>query len=317
MRLLRIESPLSGIIMSLLLASAWVVTVFSGQLQGMELFGWLTFATCVSATVKLILAFILMNIGMSYPGALSALLFSNILTILICLFPLRRFIVSSPASEHVLIKKEAQAFLLPVAVSSFCCIALVAMDMILVKRYFIPEQAGIYSYAQFIGKIFYFLPGAISIVILPHSSNLDARKEDTIPLLKRSLFYTAAICLAAFIFYNIFDGLALKAFRLLNPGITPQVISLGRLFGISMSFFAMLSVLISYFISRKDARFIKFLVAFTVLQCLTIIIFHKDLFMVQTILCLNAVLLLAIHLLLAFAKRPKLFVCSREALNLP
>lgn len=297
---LRIELQFSGLIMAMLLASAWIAPVFGGQLQGMEFFGWLISATFVSAVTKLVLAFIFINIGMSYPGALSALLFSNIIFVFISLYPLRKFIAFELSKEHIGIKKEAQGFLLPVAVSSLSSIALVTMDIILVKRYFIPYLAGIYSYAQFIGKIFFFLPGAIAVVILPHSSSLAAREEDTLPLLKRSLFYASLFCLAAYICYNIFDGVILKIFKALNSEITPEVISLGRFFGVSMSFFAILFILINYFISRKDLRFVKYLVMSAILQCIAIIVFHKSLFHIQAILCINSILVLIIHLKLAF-----------------
>ncbi|MDI6758109.1 MAG: hypothetical protein QMD94_00305 [Candidatus Omnitrophota bacterium] len=89
---LKIEASSLSLIMASLLASAWIVPVFAGQLQGLEFFGWLIFATFVSTAAKLVFAFIFIGLGMSYPGALSALLFSNILFVLISLYPLRRFL---------------------------------------------------------------------------------------------------------------------------------------------------------------------------------------------------------------------------------
>jgi len=72
-----------------------------------------------------------------------------------------------------------------------------------------------------------------------------------------------------------------------------------------MSFFALLYILILYFLSLKDLRFIKYLVFFTVLQFFAIAAFHNSLIQIQLILCINAILLFSIHLALVNFKRQK------------
>jgi O-antigen/teichoic acid export membrane protein len=171
--------------------------------------------------------------------------------------------------------------------------------MVLVKYYFNPEESGVYSLAQMVGKIFLFLPGAISVVMFPRVSGLKAKNQDTNTTLKRSLLYTGILVTGAGFFYNLFPHFVLMV---LTGKVYLESVSLGRLFSVSMSFFTLLFILITYLLSIKDLRFIKYLVLFTLLQIWAITLFHKTLISVQLILCLNAILLFFIHLNLVYKK---------------
>lgn len=160
--------------------------------------------------------------------------------------------------------------------------------MVLVKYFFSPEASGVYSLAQMVGKIFLFLPGAISVVMFPHASGLNATNSDTRSVLKKSLLYAFYLCLCAVFFYNIFPEFTLK---LLTGKALPESILLGRLFSISMTFFALCFVLINYFLSLKYLSFIKYLVISVALQFTGILIFHNSLLQVQLVLCVNSFLL--------------------------
>jgi hypothetical protein len=123
---------------------------------------------------------------------------------------------------------------------------------------------------------------------------------DTVSTLKRSLLYVLALCILAILFYNFFPAFVLKT---LTGKVYYESVLLGRLFSVSMSSFTLLYILISYFLSIKDLRFIKYLVFFTFLQFLGIFLFHKSLIQVQLILCINAILLFLIHLAFVNFKR--------------
>ena len=135
--------------------------------------------------------------------------------------------------------------------------------------------------------------------MFPRTSGLHAKNIDTVPTLMRAILYAAVLCGIVAIGYNIFPVFSLK---MLTGKMNPEAVLLGRLFSVSMSFFALLFILIAYFISKKELRFIKYLAIFTLLQFIAIILFHKNLIQVQLALCINAVLLFFIHLLLVYRK---------------
>lgn len=291
---LKIPSIYSAYILAILLGSSWVTPVFSGALQGLELFKWLVSVSIIAGALKLILAFIFIALGFNISGALGAFLVASLIGLIVSFYPLRRFLAWKATGDGVDFKAFT-FYLFPVAISSFCFIGLVSFDMVLVKYFFIPVEAGFYSLAQMVGKIFLFLPGAISIVMFPITAGLNAKNMDTQLTLKRSLLYAAVLCGIAVLGYNLFPAFILKV---LTGKDFAESIALGRLFGISMTFFALLNILISYFISIKDTRFIKYLFLFTLLQYAAIVFFHRSLAQVQLILCLNSLLLFCIHILL-------------------
>ncbi len=298
MQALKISSLSSGYILAALVALSWLNPIFTGIIQGLEFFGWLSWSSVVSGALKLALAYIFILFGYSISGALGALLISSIIGIIIFYFPLKKIIFAAVPKERI-DYREMLVYLFPVAVSYFCFFVLVNSDMILVKVFFKAEDAGLYSLAQTVGKIFLFLPGAINMVMFPKTSGLNARNMDTLSTLKRSLLYVWGLCIVAFFFYNLFPFLVLKV---LTGKVYPEPVFLGRLFGISMSFFTSLLILISYFLSIKDLRFINYLILFTLLQILSVILFHRSLMQVQLALCVNAILLFGIHLFLAYRK---------------
>ena len=329
---LKIPSISAGYILAILLAVSWITPVFSGGLQGLELFKWLMSASLITGASKLVFAFVFIWLGFNIAGALGAFLVASFVGIIVSYLPLRgllSFRIINPFRNNVLSNLESKIsneinsagtttnltnnaivsnevdfkeiffYLFPVIISYFCYLNLVSFDMVLIKYFFNPQDAGIYSLAQVVGKIFLFLPGAISIVMFPKISHLNAQKRETVSTLKKSLHYGLLLCLAAILIYNIFPTFILKALT----GKAPlDSIRLGRLFSISMSFFALLYIIISYFVSLKDTRFIKYLVLFTVIQLLAIIFFHRSLMQVQIILCINAPILFFIPLILAIRK---------------
>jgi len=296
MKLLKIPSLSCGYILAILIALAWLGPLFSGSIQGLELFTWLASASIITGLLKLILAFIFILLGYNIAGALGALLISNLISIIILSFPLKTFF-SFKLEKEAIDYNKIFVYLFPVAISYFCWIALISFDMVLVKYFFSPEDSGVYSLAQMVGKIFLFLPGAISLVMFPKTSGLNAKKMDTSSVLRKSLFYVFILSISAIIFYNLFPEFVLKV---LTGKVNPGSIFLGRLFSISMSFFAALFILISYFLSINNSCFLKYLVSLTICQFLGILFFHTSLTQVQFILCANAILLFIIHLVLAF-----------------
>lgn len=294
-RALGIPSLYSGYILAALLALAWLSPVLSGGIQGLELFRWLTGSLVLSSLLKLGLAVIFVWSGYGIAGALGALLVAGLFGIFICYLPLRNYLRADASAENIKYR-EILLFLLPVALSSFCFMALANFDMVLVKYYFTAEESGAYSLAQMLGKIFLFLPASISVVMFPRASALNAKNMETATTLKRSLFYVSGLCVSAYIFYSLFPSFTL---RVLTGKASSYAITLGRLFGISMSLFTLTFVFISYFLSIKEFRFIKYLVASCLLQYLAIAFFHPSLFSVQFILCVNALLLFCVNLILS------------------
>lgn len=295
---LKISFDSAGVVLALLLASCWLLPVFSGGLQGTELFGWYVAVTVSAGVIKLALTYLFVTRGFAIDAALLALLISSAVAVMIYLVPLRRYI--SFFSQGIRLDyRKIILYVLPVTVASTCYIILVSSDMVLVKFFFSREEAGSYALAQMVGKVFLFLPAAVSIVLMPRTSGLRARKSETIPTLRFSLVFAAVISILAIAVYNIAPQSAL---RVLTGKADAESVFLGRLFSVSMTFFTLLYILITYFLSIEDLRFIRYLAFFTLAQTLAVCLFHPSPELVQYIMCINAISLFCIHMSLAFLR---------------
>jgi O-antigen/teichoic acid export membrane protein len=293
---LKISQYSSGYILALILALAWITPVFAGGVQGIESFKWYMSGSVLSGIGKLILTVILLSLGFGVSGALGAFIGANIILTSILYLPLRSFLRESGEDPGISLK-EIVLYALPIIGATVCYNWLTTFDMVLVRYYFSPDESGAYSVAQMVGKIFLFLPGAISIVLFPRASSLKAVQSDTRHILKRSLLIGAGLSIGAFIAYNLFPSLVLK---ILTGKSIPESIALGRLFSISMTFYALLFIPVNYFLSIKDFKFIKYLVISSAAQFTAIAFFHNTLYQVLVIICINSVLVFLIHLWLAF-----------------
>jgi O-antigen/teichoic acid export membrane protein len=298
-RELKIPSLNSFYILVLIVFASVFGPVFLGGAQGMERFGWIISASLAGAVLKFALVFVFLLWGWGINGALWAFAVSSFTVTVVGFIPVRKFFTLRPVITTVPYRDFAM-FFFPVAVSLFCFSGLVNLDMVLVKRFFAPDAAGAYSLSQMVGKIFLFLPSAISIVLFPRTAGLNARNQDTRGTLRQSLVLAFLLCAGAGVFYNLFPGFVLSV---LVGKVSPETVMLGRFFSVSMSLFALVNILISYFLSLRDGRFIKYLVISAAAQYLFILMYHASLPVIQGIMCGNAAVLLAGFCFLAFNRK--------------
>ncbi|MDD5245818.1 MAG: oligosaccharide flippase family protein [Candidatus Omnitrophica bacterium] len=296
---LKIDSLASGYILAGTVGVVCLVPLFLGGVQGLELFGWYSSSQAAGGILKLASVAVFLYLGYGIAGSLGALLISAAVSLIILYLPLKKYISFALPREDV-DYRGVLIYLFPVAAANFCFINLVSFDMVWVKYFFAPQDSGAYALAQMLGKIFLFLPGAISIVMFPRTSGLSAGNQETLSTLSKSLKYVVLLSGAAMIFYNLFPVFVLK---ILTGKSFPEAVFLGRLFSVSMSLYALLFIMISYFLSVKDLRFLGYLAGFLLLQNALVVIFHPSLVAVQLILCFCGASLLLIHLFLAYKKR--------------
>jgi len=310
----KISEVYAGYVLAALFSSYCLFILYLAATQALNLFFWQSGAYILGGILKVILAFVLISLGLGISGSLAAMLLSNLLIIAILFIPIRR-IISVGVSRDERKAGSSQAFngndsysnmlrcLPQVATSYFMFSLLACSDMVLVRYFFSPADSGTYSLAQLLGKIFLFLPVAIGTVLLPKASGLNIKDEESITILTKSMILAAVLCATAALFFNFFPSFVLKV---ICGRSAPGLIKLGRLFSFSMSNFALVYLIMLYFISGNDFRFIKYLVLSAVLQLLFIFAFHGNLFVVQFILCINSAVLLILFLVFAYAIKGKI-----------
>ncbi len=303
-RFLNIPDNKIFLLLSLTILSAYLGTVPGGALQGLQKFSHISFISFIGGAIKLVLVVLLVKIGFGVSGALSAFLLSNIFSILLCVYFLK---ITLDKERHLrstnekINFQEVYRYFWPVFIFSLINVSLTNVDIIMVKHLFSPLEAGFYSIAQVAGKIVLFFPGAIFIVMFPKVAKLQARGEDTVGILKRSLGYIFMLSGGVAFISILFPEFVL---RVLARQVYPECIPLVRLFCVDMVILSMVFVFLNYYLSLNIRKYLYYFLAAVVLEIILIGIFHRTLIQVLLAIFVSLFSLLIFNFIVVFKKHP-------------
>jgi len=252
----------------------------------------------ISSLGKLILGAVLMFLGYKVLGGLLGYLAGTIFMSLIALifaFGIFKKKISSiniktlPAVNLAPICK----YFFPVAIIMLSFTFLTNIDVVLVKHFFSPLDAGYYSIAQIVGKIALFLPSALAIVIFPKSTKAHVTNGTSVKLLYKSLFLAGICCFVFTTFSFLFPDLLL---RILTGKLNPVSRELVSLFALSMSFYSLTWIVVNYLLAIHNLKFVLPLLAIAILEAVTIYTWHSTLKMVLCFLLIFSLLSFAASL---------------------
>jgi O-antigen/teichoic acid export membrane protein len=171
-------------------------------------------------------------------------------------------------------------------------------DVVLVKHYFAPHEAGLYAAASLGGKILLYLVGFVSTVLLPQAADRHARGAQTREVLAGSLLMFAAVALfGLFVFryfgIDVLHALVGHAFDAAAPLLVT--------YGLAMVLLALTNALTSYGIATHRLAFTAPLLISTFATLAAIVAIHPTLAAVVKVLVVGnfvAALAVAISLLL-------------------
>ena len=193
-KFLHLEATIPIIIMLVQLTLSLLFPVLLGMIQGLHRFT--AFGICgssVSLVRFLSCLLFVFALGWGVNGALLSGAIGTMLAIGFALFFLRDILkVSGEPLPHDLFS-EMRKYSLPVFLSTTLVMVLGNLDIVLVKHYCSPEEAGLYSIAAILGRIALFLPGVLIFVLFPEASKAqDTGKVDS-RILWVSLVMTALL----------------------------------------------------------------------------------------------------------------------------
>ena len=207
---------------------------------------------------------------------------------------LLRFIFSKKTESDVHIPtRQILNYALPVFIVILFMTSFTSTDIILVKHFFNPHQAGFYAGLSLIGRvIFYFtipIPG-VMFPLLIRRHNLGKNFNN--------LFYLALGLV-------LIPSLAITGFYFLFPKFVVSLFLGGRdylaivpyvgFFGINLTIFSLINVCINFFLSLNKTGIAPLVVVAAIAQILLIYIFHANFYQVITVsISVSSVLLLAL-----------------------
>lgn len=285
-----------------------VIQVLWGGLQGLQRFGSLALNFIINGGSKCVLGigFVLLGLGVS--GALSAVVFSYLITTLLSILILKKTLTKregNPGPELNFGEStrvdyvRVYSFSLPAGLTLLCLMALTNIDLIWVKHYFLPLEAGHYSIAQMIGKIIFIFPFPIVMVMFPELASLNMKRqgEKASFILRKSLILTTVLCGGTTLVSVLLPSMVIQG---LSGEAYPECIPLVGIFSLNMTFFSLSLILIHYQLAADQKGFLYPLILCTLIQSGLIILFHKTLIQVLFAVGIVALCLMAINFYLVY-----------------
>jgi O-antigen/teichoic acid export membrane protein len=148
-------------------------------------------------------------------------------------------------------------------------------DMLLVKSFFSPEEAGLYGALLTIGRIIYFVGGAVPIVMFPVIANLKGDKSlRRYAVLGKSLLLMAALTLPAYLIISLWPGFII---RIIVGAKYLTVAPYLPGFASFMLAFTLVTALSNYFLALSSRRSLLILTIAALGEVILLSLFHNDL----------------------------------------
>lgn len=270
--LLSIEASLPVLLTAVMTIPALLAPALWGVAQGLQRFSVISGSITVGTALRLALLGTLLPFGLTVEMALGATFVAMIASALvpfIVLMPLLR----RPAGHA---GHSTLAFLrssLPIAVGTLAITALTTIDLLVAKVVLPSTEAGEYGSASLVGRLILYVPATVATVLLPKVSSRAAVERATADILRASVLVTVAISVAATVILFTLPRLVLDAS--FGREFTDAAPLLG-LFGIAMTLFAVLNILLIHDLGHHSSRVAVMLLSGAAVQAIGYAFFHDS-----------------------------------------
>ncbi len=286
---LRLPAPTLVVLLGLGMLFYIPLGVRRGGMQGTCQFLRLSLNFAAEAFVKLIAAMVLVAGGIGVLGAVGAISLSVLAAFLL------------PAGDRALRQTPAKyrpgSFLESIQAIIFFVgqVIICNIDILMVKHYFAPDDAGIYAAVALVGRLLYFATWSVTSAMFPISAGsaaeCDSRRVLLVPLL-----FTVGISTIFVIFLASFPSFVIRTlfgsgFRFTGAGVE-QLLAMNA---VATGVYAVCVVLITYEMSRRIANtgWLQLLVSLLIIVCISS--FHDSLMQVIVVQqVLRGLLLMAV-----------------------
>jgi len=260
-----------------------------GFLQGNQLFLPLSFVSIFEMACRLALGVILVKIGFALNGALLAMVAATIMAYLISFVPLMKsFKKTNFQSDFHFDRKEIINYSWPTLIATIFLVLAINLDILLVKHYFSPEEAGLYSAISTIGKIILYLTAPVITVMFPMISEQQSRGEKHYRVFLFSLILTLIAALAILAVYVIAPG---KVISILYGQNYVSYFYLLPEIGLAVLFYSLANLLVNYYLAVKKFAFLYSFALILLSQVIIISFWHPSILAVVRVLIFTFALL--------------------------
>lgn len=297
----KISDHLMIFIAGLCILFSFLGVITRALLQAKLSFGTIGLLSLFSSILKFVLGLSLVYIGYRVYGAIWAYFSAFIIPYLVSFIPLR-FLLSSHVKVANVPMKTLFQYGGPSALALLGLTSLISTDIMLVKHFYSPHDAGLYAGLSLVGKVIFFFSAPIGTVMFPlvvqkHTKGENYHKDFHIAMLL-VLLPSASIT----IFYFLFPTFAITFFIKQQAYI--EVAKYLGFFGLFITAYSLLSIIINFYLSiHKTKVYIPVVIA-AIVQAILIWFFHGSFGQIIGI-SLGVTVVLLILLLLYYGKQKK------------
>ena len=277
---LQVDQPGLIFVFAGLLAVSFVNTAPLAYLQGLLRFKAYALLSVVSQFVRLIIPMGLVYAGYRVAGAYGGLILVAFLTFLTAYWLLKKnlAIKTFPADQSPVdlktVYRNLLAFSIPVLLINSGVALLNNVDIIMVKHFFDPYQAGIYAGLVTMGKVFLFGASIIQTVMFPQISHLYASGANYKGRFVKFLTLQLAIIGAGLAVFALFPSLINTS---MFGGKFADSVPYIPLFALFVSLYILITFLSMFLLAINKTRAYLIILPACVVQYLLITTFHQNL----------------------------------------
>ncbi len=243
----------------------------SGYLSGNLLFGIMAISVVLEASIKFIIAVIMLEIGQ--PN----LVYLAIPISLIAAFILELSFIRRAKTEKITVPPSefgfSRRFYVTSVITTLSSISYLTLDVMLAKHYLSPSDAGAYSYLSLAGKMVFFLGSMFSQFLIPYvSRDLGAGRSSRRSFI-RIVGLVAAANLVAVIAFGFLGHLTAPILWGSNAEL---IIPYLPIYSVAMAFFSLSSLIITYQQLRRRYVFPILGFGLSLLQVIGMLLVHDS-----------------------------------------
>jgi len=244
-----------------------------GLLQGLESFVAFAISMASEAAIKVALALALTALGFGLNGALGAWIVGLVVSALYTYGILfRRFWRVQPAPLNIDYRRLLQT-MGNVTVATLLVSSLGYSDVLVVKHFFDPHSAGLYSAAALAGRMIFLVVNFLPVIVLPKAAIFAKEGRRALPVLLQALgalSLLVGVGLALYFFFPtlIVTTLAGRAFAAASPLVFP--------YGIAAALLAILNTVVYYRMGTHQFFFVIPLTFVAIAQLVLMVLFHAS-----------------------------------------
>ena len=258
---LNIPSLTPMLILSTMVLIGYLIPVNRGILQGQQRFGALSLNLLLETVLKLVIGITLVILGFAVNGAVFGIVAGVAVAYGLSFVPLRKVLKAGETATVSV--RDMLKYSVPVFIVLLCLNAYYSIDILLVKHFLSPLNAGYYSGLSILGKIVFFASLSIVAVMFPLAAGQHKAGGKHSHYLGYTLGLITLVSGAIVAVYSIAPRFIIDLlFGTKYLAVAPYL----GLFGLAMLLLALSYALANYFLAIHQTRCIPILIGVVVIQ---------------------------------------------------